>query len=125
MNDKQIKLKHAGGRPLIWKDPAVLKKLVDNYFENETKPTLSGLALALDIDRKTLFNYGEKDQFFPIVKNARDKIEKIYENILIYGDKPTGVIFALKNMTWRDNQAIDHTTNGKELPSPIYGGTAK
>lgn len=103
------------GRPPTWTNPEVLKKLVDNYFENEKEPTLSGLALALDIDRKTLYNYSLKDEFFPIIKKARDKVEKRYEDILINKDRPTGVIFALKNMGWADRTETDITSGGEKI----------
>lgn len=109
--------KHAGGRPPIWTDPAVLQKLIDQYFDNQQRPSLSGLAHALDIDRQTLYNYQEKDEFFGIIKNARRKVEMLYEEILLYGDKPTGVIFALKNMGWKDRS--DMTTNDKDLPIQV------
>ena len=110
------------GRPSLWVNPEVLSKLVDSYFEQEKQPTLSGLALALDISRSSLYNYGEKDEFLHIIKKARARVEHAYEKLLLYSPSPTGVIFALKNMGWADAQKIDHSTLGKELPTPIYGG---
>ena len=123
-NGKIKSVKNKGGRPPIWTDPKVLKKLVDNYFDTEKRPTLAGLACALDISRSTLYEYDKKDSFSYIIKKAREKVEKIYEDILLYGNRPTGVIFALKNMGWRDRRDIDHTTKGKELPVPILGGAS-
>ena len=41
---------------------------------------------------------------------------------------PTSAIFWLKNrrpQSWRDKQEIDHTTNGKELPTPILATLVK
>lgn len=103
------------GRPLTWTSPDVLKKLVDNYFESEKQPTLAGLAVALDISRSTLYNYEGKDEFLDIVKKARERVERVYENILVYGGQPTGVIFALKNMGWADRQDIDHKSGGEKI----------
>lgn len=115
--------KHAGGRPLTWTDLETLKKIIDQYFANQKHPTMSGLAEALDISRSTLYNYAERDEFLDTIKKARQKIELIYEELLIYREStPTGVIFALKNLGWKDVQAIDHTTLGEKLPTPIYGG---
>lgn len=114
-------MKNLGGRPLKWKNPKVLKKLVDEYFENNTiNKTLSGLANYLNITRSTLYEYDKKDKFSDIIKTARSRIETIYEERLVYGDRPTGVIFALKNMGWKDRS--DLTTDDKEIPAPIYGG---
>jgi hypothetical protein len=106
----------AGGRPMIWNDPKDLEILVDQYFKSTERWTLSGLAVFIGIDRKTLYNYEERDEFFHIIKKARDKVESIYEERAIYENNPTGVIFALKNMGWKDR--TDITTNDKELVSP-------
>ena len=97
----------AGGRPKIWESPEVLSKLIDEYFQSDERKTLSGLAVFLDIDRQTLYNYADRDEFFDILKKARSKIEALYEERAIYEMNPTGVIFALKNMGWTDKQDIN------------------
>ena len=107
--------KNSVGRPPLWVNTEVVAKLIDEFFEREPKPTLAGLATSLGMSRKTLYNYSQKDEFLPIIKSARDKIIEVYEKLLIYSSKPTGVIFALKNMEWRDNQSIDHTSKGDKL----------
>jgi hypothetical protein len=94
-----------------------LSQLVEEYFETNDKPTLSGLAVHLGIDRQTLYNYKNRDEFFDIIKAATAKVVSIYEERLIYSDKPTGVIFALKNMDWKDRH--DHTTDDRPFPTPI------
>ena len=109
---------HAGGRPPLFTDPKELEKLIDKYFIEETKPTLAGLAYFLGMNRDTLYNYEKKDEFNDIIKRARDFVLSIYENRLIYSTQPTGVIFALKNMGWKDR--TDLTTNDKDIPQPIY-----
>lgn len=108
------------GRPLTWTDVEVVEKIIDQYFKNQNKPTMSGLAEALDISRATLYNYAERDEFLDTIRKARRRIELIYEELLIYGNAPTGVIFALKNGGWKDR--TDLTTNDKDLPTPIYNG---
>jgi hypothetical protein len=107
------------GRPLIWKDPLELSNLVAEYFNSTAKPTLSGLAVFLEIDRQTLYNYKERDQFFDIIKRATAKVEAIYEERAIYENNPTGVIFALKNMGWTDRVASDVTSGGDKINIPI------
>jgi hypothetical protein len=105
----------AGGRPMIWKDPIELSDLISDYFNQTSRPTLSGLAVFLEVDRQTLYNYKEKDEFFGIIKRATAKVEAIYEERAIYENNPTGVIFALKNMGWSDNKKIDLAVS-KEQP---------
>lgn len=105
--------KHAGGRPQSWTDVKVVEKIIDQYFKNQTKPTMSGLAEALDISRSTLYNYAEKDEFLDTIKKARQRIELIYEEMLLYNNAPTGVIFALKNTGWKDR--TDVTSDDKPL----------
>ena len=67
-------------------------------------PTMSGLALSLGIDRRTLTNYAHRDEFFPAIKKARSRVEVALEQRL-YGNNVTGVIFNLKNnFSWADKQ---------------------
>lgn len=97
-------------RPLKYKSADELQSRVNEYFET-TKWTLAGLAEFLDIDRQTLYNYAERDEFFDIIKKAREKVEAKYEERLIYDGQPTGVIFALKNMGWKDKTEVEQNTN--------------
>lgn len=107
------------GRPRLWKDPIELSNLIAEYFNSTERPTLSGLAVFLEIDRQTLYNYKERDEFFDIIKKATAKVESIYEERAIYENNPTGVIFALKNMGWTDRVANDHTSQGEKIAPPI------
>ena len=95
------------GRPLLFETPEQMQVAVDDYFEMEERPTLAGLALHIGMDRKSLYNYRDRDEYFHIVKKARDRVEKIYEERAIYHPQPTGVIFALKNMDWSDKPQPD------------------
>lgn len=119
------------GRPLAFKTVDALEKAVEKYFETDAfvdmgdgvkmfAPTMSGLALSLGVDRKTITNYANRDEFFPAIKKARSRVEVALEQRL-YGNNVTGVIFNLKNnFDWRDSQNIDHTTNGKDIsPSSV------
>lgn len=119
--------KNKGGRPPIWTSAKVLQKLIDNYFESEKRPTLAGLAYALDISRATLYNYEKKSKFLDTIKKARRRIEKIYEEYLIHHERPTGVIFALKNMGWADKTETDITSKGEKLSIGVisYEGKKK
>lgn len=99
------------GRPLLFETPEELWSKVLDYIQNEKKPTLSGLAYFLGVDRQTLYNYKARPEFFDIIKKATDYVEYKYEERLIYENNPTGVIFALKNMGWKDKQEIDQNTS--------------
>jgi len=99
------------GRPLKYSAQDLQTK-VDEYFETEGKPTIAGLAVFLDMDRQTLYNYRERDEFFDILKRAVNKVEAKYEGRLIYENNPTGVIFALKNMGWKDKTESEVRVDG-------------
>ena len=115
------------GKPLAFPTVESLQEAVDSYFapggdawdssgdEQRFLPTMSGLALALDVDRKTVLNYSNKDDYFPTIRKARAIIENNLEKNL-YGNSVTGLIFNLKNnFGWNDKQELDHTSNGKTL----------
>ncbi|UCF13238.1 MAG: hypothetical protein JSW06_02995 [Thermoplasmatales archaeon] len=104
------------GRPKLFKNKEDLEQRIkdfENYVEEQKKPyTFSGLAYFLGIDRKTLYNYSKDEDFFPTIKDIRDKCQRYAEEQL-YRDKGqvAGIIFALKNnMGWKD-QVETHNTN--------------
>lgn len=97
------------GRPLIYKTPQELETAVDSYFKDNERVTLAGLAVHLGIGRRTLYEYADREEFSHIIKRARERVEAVYEERLIYENNATGVIFALKNMEWRDKQEREHS----------------
>tara|TARA_R110002126_G_scaffold271407_1_gene415297 strand:- start:479 stop:841 length:363 start_codon:yes stop_codon:yes gene_type:complete len=105
----------AGGRPSAFDTVEALELAIDNYFDvdayvgEEYLPTMSGLAISIGVDRRTIVNYSNKEQFFPTIKAARAKVEAFLEQRL-YGNTVTGVIFNLKNnFGWTDKQEIQNT----------------
>ena len=83
------------------------KVIVEQY-----KPfTMSGLANALDVDRKTLLNYTEKDEFFHTIMRAKRKCEQYVEERLFDREGNRGAIFSLSNnfKGWADKQTIETT----------------
>jgi hypothetical protein len=115
--------KKTAGQPMKYKTVEALQKAVDNYFavdafsvqEIEGKqiktylPTMSGLALSLDVDRRTVVNYSNKDEYFPTIRKAKAKIEAFIETRL-YGNNVTGCIFNLKNnFDWKDKTEVNQT----------------
>lgn len=112
-----------GGRPPSWSTPQDLQDDIDKYFKTtpEEEWTITGLALALNTYRSTLMDYEEKDEFYNTVKKAKERVHNIYE-IDLRKKGRSGDIFALKNFGWKDQNSVDHTTNGKDFPAPILGG---
>lgn len=103
-----------GGKPLAFPTVESLQTAIDAYFKQcddsmlegateRYKPyTMSGLAVALGVDRNTILNYGKKDEYFRTVKEARARIEGFAEEKL-YSSNVAGVIFNLKNnFGWKD-----------------------
>lgn len=84
--------------PILDRHGMVKKQLVKPY-------TISGLAVFLGTDRKTLINYEEREEYFHTIKAAKARIENFTEETLLTTRNPTGVIFNLKNnYGWIDKQ---------------------
>jgi hypothetical protein len=80
------------------------KKLKEKYWIREPEPaTVTGLTLYLGFATlQSLDDYTKKGpKFAEIIKRGKTRVENRYERNLS-GDKPTGSIFALKNMGWKD-----------------------
>ena len=73
---------------------------IDNYFadcaERDAPYTLSGLAFWLNIDSKTLYNYGKDDScYFPSISRARERCRQYAHESLYDRDKSRGAQFDL------------------------------
>ena len=120
------------GRPPTFTKAEEMQKEIDQYFEQfnrritpsevvsgdiqlpmfgEQRPTITGLVLFLGFcGRQSFYDYEKNPEFSYTVKNARARIENIYEQML--GSKySTGAIFALKNFEWTDKQEIEHSSS--------------
>ena len=95
-----------GGRPRIYKSVKLLEDNCNAYFEqcqiDGVRPTITGLCLHLGFDSKdTLYGYRDRPEFsYPIKKSLlliENSLEQKLENQAV-----TGIIFALKNMGWKD-----------------------
>ena len=116
----------AGGRPVLYETPEEVQTIIKGYFEEITythpesgqticKPTMSGLAYALDMSRQSLINYSNKEEFFDTIKKARNKVEAALENNL-YSNAVAGTIFNLKNnFNWKDKTEVDNRISLTEL----------
>jgi len=102
------------GRPLKYETVEELDDAIEKYFldekilalDKERNPiyTMTGLAVALGIDRKTLLSYSYKDEYLPSVKKAKSRVEQQMEyNMLSGSGSTTGYIFSFKNnFDWND-----------------------
>lgn len=103
-------MENKGGRPAKYKSKEELQEKINKYFEQcrkNNKPyTVTGLALALDLDRKALINYGKNEEFSNTIKKAKAIVENYLEENLVSGQgNSTGIIFNLKNnYGWKDKQ---------------------
>lgn len=110
---------------LKYKNIEDLQKGIDKYFrecDKKEKPyTMSGLAESLDIDRRTLTNYSNNDLFFPLIKKAKQKIERqLEENALMGKANATFTIFNLKNnYGWQDKSEVEVKKDPIEDLTPL------
>jgi len=128
----QVQPKHAGGRPKLYTSVDEVASIIEEYFDycdnriqhiysakadgvieviNPAPYTMSGLAVKLGMDRRSLLNYSKDEQFFPTIKAARDKVEADIEERM--NDKQTftpGLIFNAKNnFGWVDQTKVEHS----------------
>lgn len=98
------------GRPKLYESDEALREVVDDYFASlvDEPPTVSGLALALDMTRETLNQYSKDEEFSDTIKKAKQRIE-VYLEMRLYGSAPAGTIFNLKNnFGWKDESTTKH-----------------
>lgn len=122
-----------GGRPTLLKNAKHAKDLCDAYFEwikgeayedinvlgdivfkwkREPEPaTITGLTLFLGFESRQSFydNCEKENEISYTLKKYRTQVENSYEKKLS-GTTPTGSIFALKNMGWKDRTEVAPVT---------------
>ena len=84
--------------PLMDKEGNVLYNSNNEMIYKQYRPfTISGLADALDMSRRTLLNYQKQDEFFPTIMKAKRKCEIYAEERLFDRDGVGGAKFSLIN----------------------------
>ena len=111
-------------RPKLYSSVEDMQKKIDEYFaicdEKEKPYTMSGLAYALDMDRKSLLNYSKDEKFFPTIKKAKLKIEQQLEENLYRLGNNSGIIFNLKNnYGWQDKTEMEIRKDPIEDLTPL------
>lgn len=128
----------AGGRPKKYSNVDEMQVLIDEYFEScftdkpiedkegnvigvervQVRPyTITGLAIALDLDRDSLLNYQKDSEFFGTISRAKLKCHNYAEELSMTSKNPNGVIFNLKNnYGWKDKTESEITgANGADF----------
>ncbi len=101
------------GRPRIYDDPDELDKNCEAYFNQciaeKERPTITGITLYLGFaDKTTLYDYRDRPEFSHPIKKSITRIENALEKKLD-GQSVAGIIFALKNMGWKDQTHVENT----------------
>ena len=101
------------GRPLKIETPEQMENILNQYFKttDENKITITGICLALGLDKSTFYDYEKREEYKDIVKQARMIVENSYE-ISLRENGRTGDIFALKNFGWRDK--VEYEDHGNK-----------
>lgn len=104
--------KSNAGRKPLFKTKEDLEAKLDLYKqylqESGKPPTIAGLAYYTGIDRQTIYNYSEKDEFFDTLKGFRDFVIMNYEELAIEKGNG-GIVFLLKNYGYTDKQEVEHS----------------
>ena len=109
------------GRPRLIDSPEQMLEMGNAYFDeckaNEQPILVTGLVLALGLSsRESLIEYGKRTEYSDTVKALKTVCENFAETRL-YGNNPTGAIFALKNYGWSDKQEHELSgPNGGAIP---------
>ena len=119
---------HAGGRPSKY-NPAFIDEL-DVYLkttgrEQTSLPTIQGFALWLNVNDDTLVEWAKiYPEFSATLKRLKGIQAKQLIDDGIYGGKEVNatIVKLLLQNNHGMREKSDVTTDGKQLPSPIYGG---
>jgi hypothetical protein len=106
------------GKPPKYNSPEELEIAINKYLNDVIAGTrtITGLALYLGFEsRQSFYDYEKREGYSYIIKRARLFVESSYEEKLS-GNSPTGAIFALKNMGWKDKTETGFTdAEGKDV----------
>ena len=107
-------------QPRKYEDPKILMEKIEEYF-NTTEPknqTCAGLCIFLGISRVTYNKYrtdANRPEIQEAIEWAQTRLENKYALDLNWKPNPTGPIFALKQLGWRDNQEVEAKVSGFEI----------
>ena len=101
------------GRPATYETPDEMKVYIDRYFDyvqhTQLIPTVEGLTQFLDMTMEDLLYYQQKEEFFRVVKKAKERI--IHDKMqLAYRNKINTTLFifdAKNNHNYRDKVDVE------------------
>ena len=110
------------GRPMKYTIDE-LQKLIHSYFllTPIDQGTVTGLALLVG-SKQTWCDYGNREGYKAMVREARLKVENSYELSLRKNGR-SGDIFALKNFGWQDKSEVESTHSINKMPVVKIGGS--
>ncbi len=112
------------------KDEQAVRRRIDEYIvictEDDARPTVEGLALALGINRRTLWKYAYSNEV-NVSDSIRDTLKKAYDFLnvymvdLMYSNKINSIngIFLMKNnFDYKDKSEVVLTPNTQNTEDP-------
>jgi len=116
------------GKPPIFETPEILENHIEEYFkacirvnddgsETQTRPiTLEGLAYHIGCDRKSIWNYKQKPEFYPLVKKAIDRCNVSLIEHALTARNPAGAIWlACNNHEYTQKSELTVTAQPEQL----------
>lgn len=105
-------VKGKGGRPKAFNSVQELEQKIEEFYDyceqKEETLTFERLATFVGVDRRTLYNYDKKDEYFLAFKKVRERIlADIMSKGLSNKINTTFGIFCLKNYGYTDRQEIE------------------
>lgn len=89
-------------------------------------PTLEGFSLVLNVNMETLSEWGNKYPDFSVaLKNITKEQQKRLLNKGLSGDYNPTIAKLILSANHGMREKSDITTDGKEIPTPMYGGQSK
>ena len=119
------------------KDPEQVDARLEEYFkihfENDLKPTVAGMGMALGLDRRRLWeiktgNFGTQKSLSELptqtkdsIKKAYDFLETLWENYMHNGkiNPVSGIFLAKNNFGYQDKQEYVVTPNTLSQDTPV------
>lgn len=117
-----------GGQPCMFESPEQLRGLIEEYFESchgvdgngnkiQIRPiTLEGLAYHIGCDRKTIWNYKHRPEYWPVIKRATDRCQVALIEHSLTARNPAGAIWlACNNYEYTQKAEINVTQTPEKL----------